>query len=111
MYESKKEELVTREQRIRILEEEVARLNRLTSTVIPFNEITEEMHINYEGIKEIIYSNEVKTNFIKVDTIPVFSIKWNDSISSEQKAKEFNKIQQWLKLKLNSKKMNIKQLD
>ena len=111
LYESKKEELVTREQRIRILEEEVARLNKLTSTIIPFDEITKEMQINYEGINEVIYSNEVKTNFITVDTIPVISIKWKDSLSNEFKAKEFNKIQQWLKLKLNNRKMNIKQLD
>lgn len=111
LYESKKQELVTREQRIRILEEEVARLNKLTATVIPFDEITEEMQINYEGLKEISYSNEVKTNFTTIDTIPVFTIKWKDSLSSEFKAKEFNKIQQWLKLKLDNRKMDIKQLN
>lgn len=111
LYESKKQELVTREQRIRILEEEVARLNKLTATVIPFDEITEEMQINYEGLKEISYSNEVKTNFTTIDTIPVFTIKWKDSISSEFKAIEFNKIQQWLKLKLDNRKMDIKQLN
>ncbi len=111
LYESKKEELITREQRIRILEEEVARLNKLTPAIIPFDEISKEMQINYEGIKEISYSNEVKTNFTTVDTLPVFSVKWKDSLSLDFKTKEFNKIQQWLKLKLDHRKMEIKQLN
>ncbi|UOB18518.1 DUF389 domain-containing protein [Abyssalbus ytuae] len=111
LYESKKKELITREERIRILEEEVARLNKIASTQIPFDEITEEMHINYEGLAEISFTNELKTNFTRVDTIPVFSVKWEDSVLPADKTKEFVKMNEWLKLKLKNPKIQIKQLN
>ena len=109
LYETKKEQLVTREERIKILEEEVARLTQIVVKQIPFNEISEEAHINYENLEEIGFSNEIRTNFITIDTIPLFTVKWKDSVPVSERGKDFAKLEKWLKLKLKDPEVVIKQ--
>lgn len=108
LYETKKEQLVTREERIKILEEEVARLTQVVVKQIPFSAISEEAHINYENLEEIGFSNEIRTNFITIDTIPLFTIKWKDSVPASERGKDFVKLEKWLKLKLKDPEIVIK---
>ncbi len=63
LYEAKKAELLTREERIHFLEAEVARLSRNVGKQIPFSEITSEAKINYEDLTEINFAYQIKSNF------------------------------------------------
>ncbi len=89
--------LRSKDDKINFLEKE---LFKLKSHHIPFLKLSEEAKINYDGIEEIAFSNKVITNFKQVDTIPVFSVKWVDSIPKAKKELQQKKMKEWLKARL-----------
>lgn len=102
LYQSHKEELETSKTRIKVLEEEVDRLTKLSKNSLLFGQIVDEAKINYESIKELAFANELVSNFAKTDTLSVFKVKWKDNTSRAQREKELNKLTQWLKFKLKT---------
>ncbi|MBC9798301.1 TIGR00341 family protein [Sinomicrobium weinanense] len=110
LYESNKRELVNNEEKIRFLEEEVERLQKLTSNV-DFNKISSEAKILYESVGEFGFSNEIRTDFAKTDTIPAFTVKWKEATSQTERNKELEKMKNWLQLKTGNDKIEIKQLN
>ena len=107
LYQNKKEELVTKEAQIRILEEEVAKLSKSPINKIPFQSIIDEAKINYENLREIGFSSTVKTNFKSVDTVSVFLVKWSDSIAEDIKIKDQERLKNWLKIKLGNETIEV----
>lgn len=83
--------------RIRLLEQE---LMHYRSSGIPFEKITREAKINYKNIREMSYANNLVTNFSKIDTIPTFNIRWDNSLSRASRNEEMNKLQEWLMVRL-----------
>ncbi|NER15009.1 DUF389 domain-containing protein [Leptobacterium flavescens] len=111
LYETKKEELVTREAQIRVLEEEVAKLSKLPMNKIPFDEIAGEARINYVNLRKIGFSSVIKTNFKSVDTVAVFLVKWSDSIPDKVVTDDQKRLTDWLKLKLGTDKIQIDKME
>ena len=67
------------------------------------------MEINYENLDQFSYASLINTNFKKMDTINVFTVKWNDSLSNEKGSeKDSKKLEQWLKLKLKLDTLVVK---
>lgn len=99
--------LTSKDQRIRVLEEELTRVRR---TSIPFQSLSEEVAINYESITAISYANMVETNFTtnKSDTLPTFLVKWKDELSAEDKQNEQSKLTRWLQLKFSVDTLVVK---
>lgn len=110
LYESSKRELVNSEEKIRFLEEEVERLRKITSD-IDFDELSKEAKVLYDGVNEFGFSNEIRTDFAKTDTVPAFTVKWKASASQSQRDKELEKLKSWLQLKTGNDKVEIKQLN
>ncbi len=73
-------------------------LQLLYENRIPFQKISKEAKINYEGLKSLSYANRISTNFRTIDTIAVFSTQWYDSVPDTDK--QFDKLQIWLKTRL-----------
>ena len=73
-------------------------LERIRQREIPFLNISQEAKINHDGLKEISFSNLITTNFQHIDTIPVFYVKWHDSIP-DKKLQE-TQLKKWLQLRL-----------
>ena len=107
LYQNKKEELVTKEAQIRVLEEEVAKLSKSPINKIPFQSIVDEAKVNYENLEEIGFSSIVKTNFKTTDTIATFLVKWSDSIANDVVLKDQQRLTNWLKIKLGNDKIQI----
>ncbi len=107
LYQNKKEELVTKEAQIRLLEEEVAKLSKSPINKIPFKAIVDEARINYENLREIGFSSTIKTNFTATDTIAVFIVKWTDSLSNDIIVKDQARLTNWLKVKLGSENVQV----
>jgi len=78
---------------------------------IPFDQIANEIKINYSKVDEVAFSRVIRTNFIKIDTIPTVYLKWNSTISPQQILKEEEKIQKWLRVKLQNEKLKISKLN
>ena len=110
LYESKKAELVNKDERIRVLEEELATLSKLASKQIPFQEISAEAKANYENLSSLGFSYTVKTDFSKIDTIPIFEVKWKDAANKKQIETDTRKLNDWLKLRLKDGKIQIKEI-
>lgn len=75
-------DLLSQQQKIIFLEDKVAQLSKLERDQIPFSEIEPEIRINFDKLKEFSYTNEIRTNFAKIDTLKVFEVKWNDSVAT-----------------------------
>lgn len=103
-------DLLSQGQKISYLEDRVKILSRLERNQIPFKEIVKEAKINYEALETVTYAQEITTNFDKIDTLAVFTFKWIDSLSSPQSiAKDSQKLEKWLKYKLNADTLLVKQ--
>ena len=108
LYETKKAELINKDRRIEILEVELARLSKLSAQQIPFNAISKEAKTNYENLVSMGFSYTITTDFDKLDTVPVFELKWNDKIPRGKIIEDSRKLNEWLKLRLNNKKVQIR---
>ncbi|MEJ2113890.1 MAG: DUF389 domain-containing protein, partial [Flavobacteriaceae bacterium] len=93
-------DLLSQSEKIEFLENKVITLSKLEKTYIAFDDLLEELKINYENIEQFSYSNQITSNFEKTDTISVFSAKWYDSVATEALIKrDSDKLERWLKMK------------
>lgn len=92
---SKEETIAEKDARIRSLMED---LEKFQKQQIPFYQISQEAKINYDGIREISFSNRIQTNFTTLDTLPVFQIHWYDSIENSSLQK--TQVKKWLLTRL-----------
>ncbi|WP_424495134.1 DUF389 domain-containing protein [Salinimicrobium sp. GXAS 041] len=84
--------------RIRLLEEE---LMRYRTAGIPFQAISQEAKINYRNLEQLSYANNVVTDFNQIDTIPTFSVRWNEELTASVRSSEMEKLTSWLKVRLS----------
>jgi uncharacterized hydrophobic protein (TIGR00271 family) len=95
-------DLLSQTQKIRFLEDKVSQLSKLERNYIAFPELTREVKINYENIQQFSFSNVIASNFSKIDTLSVFSVKWIDSLTNtDTREKEREKLERWLREKLD----------
>ncbi|MGC1514400.1 MAG: DUF389 domain-containing protein [Maribacter sp.] len=110
LYESQKSILSNKDEKIRFLEGELTRLGQVTSNQIPFREISLEAKTNYENLERLGYAYLISTDFSKTDSIPLFEVAWKKEAKSAEITKDMNKLQNWLRLRLNNKNIQIKQV-
>ncbi len=108
LYESKKVELLNKDERIQILEKELAVLSKFAKKQIPFNDISAEAKSNYDNLFTLSFSYVITTDFSSQDTIPVFEVKWKDPADTEKIQTESRKLNDWLKIRLKDDKVIVK---
>ncbi len=111
LYEQKKKEIISKDERIEVLEKELERLSKFSIKAVPFDEISKEVKINYNSIAELGFGNEIKTDFTKTDTVPVFFVKWKNGIPAAQQQEELKKIQAWLNLRMDSDELEVRRFN
>jgi uncharacterized hydrophobic protein (TIGR00271 family) len=82
-------------------------LNNTNNEAFSFNDVAKEIKSLFEKVDEVSYSNTIKTNYVTIDTIPTFGIKWNKSVPKKNQLIEKEKIQKWLCIKLQNKKIVV----
>ena len=107
LYETQKTELVDKDARIKVLEDELGKLGRLS---IPFADVSAEAKTNYENLESLGFSPTILTDFKKVDTIPIFEVKWKRDAKRFQTVEDTKKLQAWLKLRLKDSTIQLKEL-
>ncbi|QLG45985.1 DUF389 domain-containing protein [Costertonia aggregata] len=110
LYESQKGLLSTREEKIKLLESELSRIQKLTSYQIPFHEISAEAKSNYENLSKIGYSYLISTDFNKTDTVPIFEVTWKKDAKRVETVKDIKKLNEWLKLRLKNTNIKVKEV-
>lgn len=103
-------DMMSQQQKINYLEDKVRKLSKFENDYIPFEGLSKEVKINYETIEQFSYANVINSNFSKLDTLAVFTVKWNDSLTTpESRIKDKTKLESWLKLKLKLDTLVVKQ--
>jgi uncharacterized hydrophobic protein (TIGR00271 family) len=102
-------DLLSQQQKIIFLEDKVAQLSKFERDQIPFEQVTEEAQVLFDKISQMSYSREVTTNFKKLDTLSVFTIKYNDSIATPESIVDDNlRLGKWLKERLELDTLVVK---
>jgi uncharacterized hydrophobic protein (TIGR00271 family) len=105
-------DMLSQTQKIAFLEDRVRVLSKLEQNYIAFDELTQEVKINYETVEQFSYSNVLNSNFSKIDTLSVFSVKWVDTLANEAlRKKDKEKLEKWLKFKLNLDTLVVKRVN
>lgn len=109
LYESKKAEISNKDERIKLLESELANLSKLSAKQIPFRQISAEAKTNFENLDNLGFAYTITTDFTKIDTIPIFDVVWKKGTKQSDIKKDTQKLSNWLKLRINDEKVQIKQ--
>ena len=111
LYEKNKAELLNKDEQIRLLEEEVATLTKNAGKQIPFEGISAEAKANYVNIEGLGFSYQLQTDFKKLDTVPVFEVKWKGGTRMDQKEADSKKFTDWLKIRIQDSTVVVKEAD
>ncbi|WP_299160283.1 DUF389 domain-containing protein [uncultured Eudoraea sp.] len=109
LYESKKAELLNKDERINLLESELAKMSKLTTKQIPFQQISAEAKTNFENLDSLGFAYKITTDFTKIDTIPIFDVVWKKDAKRRDIKEDTQKLSKWLKLRLNDNSVQVKQ--
>jgi uncharacterized hydrophobic protein (TIGR00271 family) len=90
-------DILSQSEKIMFYEKKLKSLSKLEELQIPFDELTKEVKINYEEVSRLSYATVMTSNFSKTDTLSVFTIKWNESVSEAVILKQQDKLERWLK--------------
>ncbi len=94
-------EIYNKEQKIAILERELARLLKYEQSQIPFGAISQEAKILHSDLEQLRYAPTLISNFEKVDTLVVFETLWSRQAKAKQIEAQKFQLYQWLKYKLS----------
>ena len=103
-------DLLTQTQQISFLQQRVRELSNLEKLKIPFDEVVNEAKIYNENLKAIAFAYQIKTDFSKVDTIPVFEVQWSEDLEDASKQEQQGKLQKWLRTRLKDTLLTVKAL-
>jgi uncharacterized hydrophobic protein (TIGR00271 family) len=85
-------------------------LRKYQDNEIPFDAISKEIKINYENLENISFAREFVTNFEKIDTVSVISLKWKDGTRTKTKKEDQEKLEKWLAIRLHLKNIEVRTL-
>lgn len=103
-------DLLSQSEKIKFLETEMRKKERLERNQIPFDKFTEELVINYNSIDKVAFASQISTDFKKTDTIAVLFVKWKSNISSNQIYNESKKLERWLKAKYQLDSVQVRRM-
>jgi hypothetical protein len=87
----------------------VGKMSKLVEQQIPFQEISAEAKTNYENMTSLGFSYTITTDFNKLDTIPVFNVKWKKGVPDKQIKTDSQKLTDWLRLRLKNSKIQVRE--
>ncbi|WP_108423810.1 DUF389 domain-containing protein [Flagellimonas amoyensis] len=111
LYERNKVDLLNKDEQIRLLEEEVSILTKTMGKQVPFKDVSAEARANYGNIERLGFSYQIQTDFKKLDTVPVFEVKWKQGAQNAQKQADIKKMHAWLKIRLRDSTIVLKEVE
>ncbi len=95
-----------KDERIRFLENEVARLR--INEKVTFEALSNEAKLVYPFLTSISYAETVTNNFSKIDTLPTVTVIWDKSLNRKERAESNKILAEWIKFKLKADTLIIK---
>ncbi len=107
MLSARDETIKDKDLRINELEKD---LRRYYTNEVHFDRMIKEIQINYSDLQEISFAREFISNFEKMDTLHVISVKWKGKVSNRKKKQQEEQLKTWLQTRLNLKNVEVRQL-
>lgn len=107
LYENKKAELLNKDERIRLLEEEVATLSKSNRMQIPFDQVSRELKASHPKVTRMGFSQVIRTDFSKTDTVPVIEITWTGTGGDPDYEQDKQAVENWLKVRLRNDRIQV----
>ena len=101
-------ELISKTNEINKLNKRLSELEKLSREKLIFNSLSKEVKIIYPSLKQFEVFETIKTDFNSVDTILVFSLKWDEKLDIDEKIKLNKNIQDWLEFQLDDDVFEIR---
>ena len=101
-------ELISKTNEINKLNKRLSELEKLSREKLIFNSLSKEVKIIYPSLKQFEVFETIKTDFNFVDTILVFSLKWDEKLNIDEKIKLNKNIQGWLEFQLDDDVFEIR---
>ncbi|CAL2101414.1 conserved membrane protein of unknown function [Tenacibaculum sp. 190130A14a] len=78
---------------------------------IPFSKIAKDAKIRYNDIKSISFAKTLSSSdFIKIDTIPNVSVKWNEKLKDSIVRSKENELRNWMQKELKLDTLYIERI-
>jgi hypothetical protein len=106
MLSSRDETIKEKDLRISELEKD---LRSYYTNEVHFDRVVKEIQINYAELEKVGFAREYITNFEKMDTLNIITVKWKKNVSNRQKKDQEEKLKAWLQTRLNLKKLEIRE--
>lgn len=97
------------EQTITSLEKQIERSSG--QKTIDFLAVSKDAKIKFSTLNKLTFSNELVSDFVKLDTIPVIRTEWSPTIVDSIVPKKNNELKTWLKDYLKLEKIQVKSND
>ena len=101
---SRDESIKEKEEKIRLLENQLTNISKKS---IPFAQVGNEAKVIAASLEELSYSDVIKTDFKRIDTVRIFHFKWYDSIPIKVVRKEEPVLKKWLQPRLQLDTLRI----
>ncbi len=105
MMSAKDETIRDKDLRIDELEKD---LRKYYANDIRFDRIIKEIQINYDDLQSISFAREYRSDFEKMDTINIISVKWKAKVRNKNKKDQEQKLKEWLEQRLKIKNIEIR---
>lgn len=106
LYETNKAQLQNKDAQIDLLEKEVGKLKN-TGFGIPFDVLSKEARTIYADLEEMGFSWRISTDFDKQDTIPVFQLKWRNTVSEDNRQILEDQFVKWIQVRLGREDIKV----
>jgi uncharacterized hydrophobic protein (TIGR00271 family) len=73
-----------------------------------FDQIVSEVKVLNSDIKEVSYGRVLKSNFKVTDTVPMFFVKWDDSLAPKEVSEKRKILEEWLRIKTKNKNVIVR---
>ena len=107
MLSAKDESIKEKDLRINELEKD---LRKYYDNEILFDQVVKEIEINYDKLQEISFAREYVSNFKKIDTISIISVRWKPLVKKKEKNQQEKKLKKWMETRLKIKNIEIREL-
>ena len=105
MLSAKDETIKEKDIRIAELERD---LRRYYANEVRFDQITEEIKINYQDLKSISFAREFSSDFEKMDTLNIVTVEWKMKVNKRNQRLQEDRLKTWLEKRLRLKNITIR---
>ncbi len=99
-------DVIEKSKEIELLTQELEKLKE-KKKVIPFEDVAEEIKLNYPQAGRVKYGEMLSTEFNGTDTLPYFQIKWKSALEETERIEFEQKLEKWLSFKLKKDQIQV----